>query len=574
MANPGDLDTTFGSGGKVTTAFGIDYAYGASVAIDSNGKIVLGGTVYGDNPQAFALAKYTTTGALDTTFGPDNNGKVTTLFGSDNVNGNSIAVDVDNKIVIGGVDLTSNPQSFALARYNTDGTLDTSFGTGGKVITTFGFDNVTGNSIYIDVNGKIVLGGTEITGQQTFALARYNTNGTLDTSFGTGGKVTTLFGTDNVNGYSVAVASDGRIVVGGTDITANPQTFALARYNNFGILDNTFGTNGLVTTPFTANANGNSVVIYPNGKIVLGGTEITGQQTFALARYNFNGSLDSSFGSGGKVTTAFGSDNVNGSSVVIATDGKIVLAGSEITGQQTFALARYNYDGSLDTSFGSGGKVTTAFGSDNVNGSSVVIDKDNKIVVAGSEITGQVTFALARYIGYAIITCFKEDTKILTNLGYTPIQHLRKGDLVKTSRNGFKAIDAIGKKDIHHPALQNRIKDQLYKCTSDKYPEVFEDLVITGCHSILVDNFDSQSVREKAIQVNGAAYVTDRKYRLPACVDERATVYEKPGNYTIYHFALENDDYYMNYGVYANGLLVETCSKRYLKELANMELIE
>jgi len=172
------------------------------------------------------------------------------------------------------------------------------------------------------------------------------------------------------------------------------------------------------------------------------------------------------------------------------------------------------------------------------------------------------------------ITCFLENTKILTNLGYRFIQNLRKGDLVKTSRNGFKAIDAIGKKDIHHPASQNRIKDQLYKCTNDKYPELLEDLVITGCHSILVDRFSSQSQREQTILVNGDAYVTDRKYRLPACADDKAIVYEKPGTYTIYHFALENDDYYMNYGVYANGLLVETCSKRYLKEIANMDLIE
>ena len=172
------------------------------------------------------------------------------------------------------------------------------------------------------------------------------------------------------------------------------------------------------------------------------------------------------------------------------------------------------------------------------------------------------------------ITCFLENTRILTNLGYRFIQNLRKGDLVKTSRNGFKAIDAIGKKDIHHPALQNRIKDQLYKCQKNQYPELLEDLVITGCHSILVDEFSSEEEREKSIKVHGDIYITDDCYRLPACADDKAIVYEKPGTYTIYHFALENDDYYMNYGVYANGLLVETCSKRYLKELANMELIE
>jgi hypothetical protein len=169
--------------------------------------------------------------------------------------------------------------------------------------------------------------------------------------------------------------------------------------------------------------------------------------------------------------------------------------------------------------------------------------------------------------------CFKEGTKILTDTGYKPIETLRKGDLVKTLKHGFVPINMIGKRDIYNPAQKERIKDQLYKCSSDKYPEIFEDLIITGCHSILVGKFTSKEQREKVIEVNGDAYVTDKKYRLPACADERAYVYEKKGNFTIYHIALENSDYYANYGVYANGLLVETCSKRYLKELSNMELI-
>ena len=170
---------------------------------------------------------------------------------------------------------------------------------------------------------------------------------------------------------------------------------------------------------------------------------------------------------------------------------------------------------------------------------------------------------------YTELVCFKEGTKILTDKGYVAIQDLKKGDLVKTV-NDFIPIHAIGKREIYHPAAQNRDKDQLYKCSPEHFP-VFEDLVITGCHSILVDEFKGE--REKTIEINGDAYVTENKYRLPACVDERTTVYETPGTYTIYHFALENDDYYNNYGVYANGLLVESCSKRYLTELANMEII-
>ena len=169
------------------------------------------------------------------------------------------------------------------------------------------------------------------------------------------------------------------------------------------------------------------------------------------------------------------------------------------------------------------------------------------------------------------VVCFKEGSKILTDKGYKPIQELRKGDLVQTSKNGYKAIFMIGKRDIEHIGSEERIKDQLYSCKQEQYPELLEELVITGCHSILVSDF-KEGERERTRDVNGRIFVTDNKYRLPACVDMRASVYDKKGVHTIYHIALENDDYYMNYGVYANGLLVETCSKRYLKELSNMEL--
>lgn len=169
--------------------------------------------------------------------------------------------------------------------------------------------------------------------------------------------------------------------------------------------------------------------------------------------------------------------------------------------------------------------------------------------------------------------CFKRDTKILTNQGYIPIQRLRKGHLVKTLNDGYVPVYMLGKSTIHHNASDERIKTQLYRCPQSAYPELTEDLVLTGCHSILVKKFKNAEERQSTIVVNGNIYSTDNLYRLPACVDTRAVVYETPGEYTIYHLALENEDYYMNYGIYANGLLVESCSKRYLKELSNMKLI-
>lgn len=169
--------------------------------------------------------------------------------------------------------------------------------------------------------------------------------------------------------------------------------------------------------------------------------------------------------------------------------------------------------------------------------------------------------------------CFKQGSKIRTFKGYKKVEDLRTGDLVKTLRDGFKPIVLIGKSEINHSASKSRIKEQLYKCSRLEYPELTEDLVLTGCHSILVDEFVSEEQKDRVIEVMKNIYVTDNKYRLPACADPRASVYEKPGTYTIYHLALENDDYYMNYGIYANGLLVESCSKRYLKEESNMELV-
>jgi YVTN family beta-propeller protein len=171
------------------------------------------------------------------------------------------------------------------------------------------------------------------------------------------------------------------------------------------------------------------------------------------------------------------------------------------------------------------------------------------------------------------ISCFKSDTKILCIQGYVLIQDLRNGDLVKTVNHGYIPIDTIGKREIYHICSKNRIKDQLYKCSQNNYPEISEDLIITGCHCILTDAFISEEQKVETERVNGKIYVTDGKYRLPACIDKRSSVYEISGNYTIYHLALQNDDNYMNYGIYANGLLVETCSKRYLKELSGMTII-
>jgi hypothetical protein len=172
--------------------------------------------------------------------------------------------------------------------------------------------------------------------------------------------------------------------------------------------------------------------------------------------------------------------------------------------------------------------------------------------------------------------CFNEDTKILCLVDGEEkellVQNIRNGVLVKTLHSGYKPVCMIGTSVIYNPGTDERIKDRLFICKKEKYPELNEDLIITGCHSILVDNITAEQREQTMIQMNDI-YVTEGKYRLNANLDDRAEPYNSAGNFNIYHIALENEFYVKNYGVYANGLLVETCSKRILKEMSNMTLL-
>jgi len=167
----------------------------------------------------------------------------------------------------------------------------------------------------------------------------------------------------------------------------------------------------------------------------------------------------------------------------------------------------------------------------------------------------------------AKIPCFKEDTKILCKINgvetYMPIKDLTTGVLIKTAKHGFKPINMIGKQEISHIASKERIGDQLYVCTKEKYPELIEDLIITGGHAILVNNFKDNEEKQKVIQAYGELFITDDKYRLPASIDHKTKVYEIPGKYTVYHIYILSTTN-NNYGIYANGLLVESCFKKHL----------
>ncbi len=400
----GSLDTSFDGDGKLSTDFGSekDRAYG--VAIQADGKIVVVGETDGAGGSDFAVARYYADGTLDSSL--DGDGKLTTDFDSAKDRAYGVAIQADGKIVAVGYSY-GDSGDFAVARYNTDGTLDASLGGDGKLTTDFGsYEYASGVAIQAD--GKIVVVGQSRGSESRydFAVARYNTNGSVDTSFSDDGKLTTDFGL-LVDDYAsgVAIQADGGIVVAGY----SGAGFAVARYAADGSLDTSWDGDGMLTTEFGAYACAYSVAIQADGKIVVAGIGYSDSVDLAVARYNTDGSLDTSLDGDGKVTAGLGSyDSANG--VAVQADGKIVVVGYC---DGDFGVARYNTDGSLDTSFADDGKLTTNFGSNDC-ANAVAIQADGKTVVAGYS---GASFAVARYnTDGSLDTSFAEDGTLTTNI--------------------------------------------------------------------------------------------------------------------------------------------------------------
>jgi uncharacterized delta-60 repeat protein len=402
-STPGDLDPTFGGGdGKVTTDFrDMDHADG--VAIQPDGKIVVAGSAEGAGGRDFAVARYHPDGSLDPTF--DGDGKVTSDFASSHDQAFAVALQTGGKIVVAGETFPpSSDGAFALARYNSDGSLDATFSGDGKVSVNLAVgENDAALAVVIQADGKIVTAGyvrrnlADPSYPADFALARFNADGTPDLDFGVGGNVTTDIESDSDQAAGVAIQADGRIVAAGpVHVPSATVDFGLARYNTNGSLDDTFDGDGKVTTDFGSSDSAVGVAIHSDGRIVAAGFVLIGSYFgFGVARYNTNGSLDDTFDSDGKVTTDFG-DGASVNDVAIQGDGKIVAAGET---SSDFALVRYNTDGSLDTTFGGDGKVTTDFGGsvDLVEG--IAIRGDRRLVAVGCTSCSLASsdFALARY---------------------------------------------------------------------------------------------------------------------------------------------------------------------------------
>jgi uncharacterized delta-60 repeat protein len=400
LAAPGDLDTTFGGDGKVTTNFTRGFDAANAVAIQADGKIVAAGVA--TDGRRFALARNNPDGTLDTTFG--DRGKVTTNFTAENDVAKGVAIQTDGKIVVAGQ--AGKGPRFVLARYTSDGSLDSSFSGDGKVSTSFatkGGD--AASAVAIQADGKIVAAGTAHTNCtcEKFAVARYDTNGRLDTSFGGDGKATVHFKGGGEAG-GMAIGANGKIVVVGGNVP-DVDKFEVARFNTDGTLDTTFGGDGKVTTNMgQGEESATGVAIQANGMVVVAGyTDLPheagdtfGPGKFALARYNPDGTLDTTFSGDGKVTTTFSTD-ATPSGVAVQGNGRIVAVGGVGGAGGRFALARYDRNGALDATFGGDGKVTTNFSAEEDLASAVALQTDGKIVAAGKARGDR--FAVARYLG-------------------------------------------------------------------------------------------------------------------------------------------------------------------------------
>ena len=396
IAAPGDLDTTFDGDGKVTTSIGSSDS-GEAMAIQADGKIVVAGSADIAGVREFAVARYNSNGSLDTLF--DGDGIVTTSVGDFADFANGVAIQSDGKIVAAGFTETGGTEDtdLALVRYNSDGSLDSSFSGDGIVTTPVGASDVDiARAVAIQSDGKIVVAGYSYATTEDYdlVLVRYNTDGTLDSSFA-GDGIAVYHGVNDV-AYAVAIQSDGKIVVAGyaQDDAEDELTrdFAILRYNTNGSLDTTFNGNGKLRTGFGGYDYARALAIQADGKIVAVGYAEAGPG-FALVRCNTNGTLDSSFSGDGKL---IGPIEGFALSVVLQSDDKLVVAGfgTGLSGDD-FAVARYNTDGSFDTSFDADGMAMVDLIGVSV-ARAVSLQSDGKIVLAGQ---AQSDFAVVRLHG-------------------------------------------------------------------------------------------------------------------------------------------------------------------------------
>ena len=410
----GSLDTTFDGDGKLTTDFAAGDDRAYDLAVQSDGKIIAAGYASGASAD-FALARYNPDGSLDTTF--DGDGKLTTDFAGNGDIVLSVELQTGGKLVAAGYNNNPTNDDFALARYNPDGSLDATFDGDGKVVTDLAGGDDYAYSLALLGDGRLVAAGYGYFSKYDFGAVRYNADGSLETTFdGDGILLCDLYGSvEDVAG--AALQRDGKVVVVGYTM-ASSIDFAIARYNPDGSPDLGFGTDGIVTTDFALQPDfATAVAVQADGKILVAGYN----NDFILARYNPDGSLDTTFDGDGAVSTDFSGGGDSARVILLQGDGKIILAGisvSSIIGSTyDFALARYNPDGSLDTSFDGDGKVVNDLSGASDHLRAAALQADGKIVVGGSSVGLGLDFILARYnANGSLDTSFDGDGLLSTDI--------------------------------------------------------------------------------------------------------------------------------------------------------------
>ena len=416
LAAAGDLDPTFGSSGTVTTSVGPGDDVLVAVAIQpSDQKILAVGYTASGSGDNWLVIRYNPNGTLDATFG--SGGIVTTSFGSGTDHAHAVAIDANGNIVVAGYSDNGTSHDFAVARYTTAGALDATYGNAGVTTTSLGAGDDEINAMAIDSNGNAVVAGQTLVGlNNQFALARYTTTGVLDSSFGSAGMVNTDIGSGSDAANAVVIQGDGNIVAAGRANNGVDRDFALVRYNASGSIDTSYGVSGKRTT---ALGPGDDVIqaitLDGNGDVVAAGVSDSGVDLdFALARYTTSGSLDATFGGGGTTTTNIG-HNDTAYGVAVQGDGKIVVSGT--AGSSDFGVARYTSGGVLDGGFGTAGIVYTQVSPFGSNGFATTLQADGSIVVVGDAYGTRYDAAIARYLVAPPVPYYQPDGAIRAGKG-------------------------------------------------------------------------------------------------------------------------------------------------------------
>ncbi len=407
LSQSGTLDTSFSEDGIAIQDLGtnsFDLVYGS--ALQKDGKIVVVGASAGN----FIAIRYLPEGNPDSTFG--NSGIVIADYNGLDDRCHAVTIQPDGKIILAGETRIAGQQDFAVLRLQPDGRPDSSFGVNGWATTDLGTTYEFPNCVTLQRDGRILTAGRKENGfHSDFAMVRYQTNGQLDTLFGEHGIVTTNLREED-EAFSIAVQPDNLIVLAGFASISAMGDFAVVRYNPDGTPDKLFGDGGKVLTDMDGVGASDfirSMVLMPNGKILVAGNANNNNIDFSsdagMARYDKHGDLDPTFGIGGKYIIPFGSKtDIN--SVALQADGKILLGGnSDVMGDNRWLLARFLPDAGLDTTFGDMGIITTDFPDTREFVDNVLVQTDGRIILAGTEGTStNLDFAVARYIADFAIT--------------------------------------------------------------------------------------------------------------------------------------------------------------------------